>query len=389
MIWDEFFEKVIEMKKLTIVTYANFPNGEAASVRIYAMCRMLLQTGHDVSIICMNRQSANEWREYNGVKYYSIRSPKNDLLSRLKNVLLFKRRTAHVLKNMKEIDILMPLSIPIPALLYCERFAKKRGIGLITDRTEWYSPCEFKMGRFSFPYISNTLTNRCIIDRSWKVVSISRLFEEYYRGKGISTIRIPAVMVKDEVEHKKYQVNSPLRVVYAGSPAKKDSLDKIVDAFDAFESCYIKLLVYGVTLEQFNQANKRSKRTYNNVEFKGRVSREEVLDALSTADFTTIFRDPRERFTKAGFPSKVAESMICGVPVISNYTSDLELYLEDLSNSVIVDDYSIEAYIEALNRIAKMDPNTIELMHEKAYLTATECFNYSVYSEAISSFIDE
>lgn len=376
------------MKKLTIVTYANFPNGDAASVRIYAICKMLLQTGHDISIICMSRQSTNEWKEYNGVKYYSIRFPKNDLLSRLKNVLLFRRRTSHVIKNMKKIDILMPLSIPIPALLYCERIAKKGGIELVTDRTEWYSPSEFKAGKFSFPYISNTLINCCIIDKRWKVVSISRLFEEYYRNKGISTIRIPAVMVEEKVKQKKHKANSPLRVVYAGSPAKKDSLDKIVDAFDSFESCGIKLSVYGVTLEQFNQANKRTKKAYNNVDFMGRVSREEVLNALSTADFTTIFRDPDERFTKAGFPSKVAESMICGVPVIANYTSDLELYLRDLSNSVIVDDYSVEAYIETLNRIEKMNSESIAMMHEQAYMTATNCFNYSVYSEAISSFID-
>ena len=153
------------MKRIVILTYGNFPNGEAASVRIYALAKIFLQIGFEVNIISMSRDEPMVWREYNGVKYISVRSKKNDYVSRVKNIILYVSRVKNVLKIINDITVLMPLSLPIAGLLFCERYAKKRNIVLLTDRTEWYSPSEFSLGRISPQYIQNALTNRVIIDK--------------------------------------------------------------------------------------------------------------------------------------------------------------------------------------------------------------------------------
>ena len=376
------------MKKLVIITYADFPNGEAASVRIFSLCKMLLSKEFDISIISMSRQAPFYWNGYEGIKYISIRSPKTSIIARICNVVFFRRRASKVIRAIGDINYLMPLSLPITAMLYCERYAKKHKISLITDRTEWYSPCEFKLGRLSYEYLNNLLINRVIIDRYWKVISISRFFEKYFLSKGIDTIRIPAVMVRSDISVSQtfnYEQSRPLIVVYAGSPAKKDSLDKIVDAFHVYRGKEIELHVYGVTLEHFKKVNKRDDE-YNNVSFHGRIPREKILSVLANSDFTVLFRDPTKRFTKAGFPSKVAESMMCGVPVITNLTSDLDLFLIDMKNAVVIPDYTVDSLVDVLQKVASLKKDQIKAMHDEAYNTAINSFDYSVYEEKFQSF---
>lgn len=40
----------------------------------------------------------------------------------------------------------------------------------------------------------------------------------------------------------------------------------------------------------------------------GRVSREEVTQALSNSDFSILLRPSNERYTKAGFPTKSVDA---------------------------------------------------------------------------------
>ncbi len=371
------------MKKIVILTYGNFPNGEAASVRIYALAKIFLHIGFEVNIISMSRENPMIWKEYKDVKYISIRSRKNDYIGRAKNIILYVNRVKKVLKEINDITVLMPLSLPIAGLLYCEKYAKKRNIVLLTDRTEWYSPSEFSLGRFSPQFIQNALTNRIIIDKYWKVISISRYLEKYYQNKGIQTTRIPAIMDVRSMEANRMQSNVPRIIVYAGSPAKKDSLSMIISAFSQCDSKKRILHVYGLTEKQFDSANPEYRRKKKNVVFHGRVSREEVLSALKNADFTTVFRDPNERFAKAGFPSKVAESLSSGTPTITNMTSDLELYLNN-NNSLIVDNYSTDSYLEAIKKIDNLSIEELNFKKKNARETAERYFDYSAYIKDIT-----
>ena len=150
----------------------------------------------------------------------------------------------------------------------------------------------------------------------------------------------------EKLENKPYVPNTIRKIVYAGSPAKKDSLFMILKAFSLVNAEIrdkIQFHIYGVNKEYYLEYGDLDSLP-NNIFFYGRVSRDEVLSALQSADFTTLFRDDKERFSKAGFPSKVAESFSMGVPMITNYTSDLELYLIDKENSVIIEEYSVDSY---------------------------------------------
>ena len=62
---------------------------------------------------------------------------------------------------------------------------------------------------------------------------------------------------------------------------------------------------------------------------------------------TVLQRNPRARFARAGFPSKVAESLLLGCPVMANLSSDLADYLS-ASNSVILESERFSALVDGV-----------------------------------------
>lgn len=381
---------VCGMRRFVILTYGNFPNGEAVSIRMHAFAKIIKELGYEVCFISMSRTKPYVWNTYDGMRYISIRSEQTDIISRIKNVLFYKNRAQKVIETLENIDVVMPLALTISTMLYCQKLSKEKGAILLTDCTEWYSSSEFKMGRFSRTYLLNDFTIRKIINSNWKVVSISRYFEDYFNSRKIKTTRIPAIMDIGLMEAGNYKPNEIRRVVYAGSPAKKDSLYMIIKAFSLLDEKTkkkIQLHVYGVEKGYYSEYGDL-KSLPDNIFFYGRVSRNEVLSALQQADFTTLFRDDQERFTKAGFPSKVAESMSMGVPVITNYTSDLELYLKDMCNSIIVDSYSVESYKDAIIKASSISDDTLSAMHKEAIVTAKQSFDYSNYYDKVKDLLE-
>ena len=379
------------MKRILVFTYWNFPNGDAGSVRLYSLSRILMELGYEVNIVTMSKIKPFVWNEYNGVRYISLRSEKKDIIHRMGNLVLYNRNVRRVLRDFKTYSAIMLMSLPLNVVLFVEKIAKKLDIPLVTDRTEWYSPSEFPFGVFSFQYLANVIYNSIVVDKYWKVISISHFFEEYYTKKGIFTVRIPAIMDFDALKNgvTKECVNNPRIVVYAGSPARKDSLSMIVNSFNISDINTIQLHVYGVSLESYNKKYGVPGRNYRNVFFHGRVSREQVVAALKTADFSTVFRNPKMRFAKAGFPSKVAECYTLGIPMITNYTSDLQDYLIDGENAVIVQDYNEKSYIEAIVEASKISDEELCKMKKHAALVGKNVFDYKNYKKCISMVFEK
>ncbi len=50
----------------------------------------------------------------------------------------------------------------------------------------------------------------------------------------------------------------------------------------------------------------------------------------------------------AGFPTKFVESLGAGCPVITNYTSDLDLYLKNGFNGFVVKDLNMKVFLKFL-----------------------------------------
>ena len=224
--------------------------------------------------------------------------------------------------------------------------------------------------------------NRRWIDKSVSVVAISSYLQKHFESRGIDTVRIPVILDIQNTACEKRTCEDKTVFVYAGAPGKKDYLKTIIKGFalippelkGLIQSCDADLQDLNIIAE--------------NIKCLGRVAREKVLENLSEADFTVLLRSEEQRYAKAGFPTKVVESLAIATPVISNLTSDLGMYLRDGNNAMIVSDCSPEAFADSIKRALMLSFEERRSMQRNARQTAEEHFDHRQYEEILKRFIE-
>ena len=118
----------------------------------------------------------------------------------------------------------------------------------------------------------------------------------------------------------------------------------------ANEGKAIRFLILGTTrgayMKQYAQLL-LSTSLHENVKFLGRVSQDLIPAYYKKADFMVLLREPNRK-SMAGFPTKFAESMTAGVPVITNATSDLTKYVINGKTGFLVEGYDYESILFTL-----------------------------------------
>lgn len=134
---------------------------------------------------------------------------------------------------------------------------------------------------------------------------------------------------------------SKIRLIYAGSPAKKDYLDECIKGYNLISPELKEVFEFHIM-----GADESFVHTCcggiipNGIIAHGQVPRQVVIKMLEICDFAILRRPKNERYTKSGFPTKSVEAMMNGCAMICNIISDLALYLVDGYNAIIVDDCS-------------------------------------------------
>ena len=138
--------------------------------------------------------------------------------------------------------------------------------------------------------------------------------------------------------------------------ALKEKLDTIVSAIETVsQEQNVVLNVVGVTEQQFVELYNWTGDVPIAVKFWGRVEHKQVIKIVKSSDWAIILRD-NNRVVKAGFPTKVVESISCGTPVLVNHFSNIEDYLNN-ENSIFTSMSNLEqSIIEASKK--KSIPNT-------------------------------
>lgn len=376
---------------ILIVSPNNFPENDAGAVRDCTFAKIYQNLGYDVFHIGMNPISKSGC--FKGIKYHSLYNDNNGIFSKIYNLISYRKRLFNLLKKIVEKNgkpnVIHIYDIPKSGIELLRKYAIKNNIRIIHDSVEWYSPCEFKMGRFAYPYILKNWTNSKIIRKPMYVYAISRYLEQYYSGKGLKTLRVPVIMDSDEYFPNKVN-NDIIKIVYAGSPAKKDYLKECIIAFGNLMDKQRKKFefhIYGASQDYVNECLSDKKIT--EILAHGRVTREEVKQALSNSDFSILLRPSNERYTKAGFPTKSVEAMMNGCAMICNLTSDLEMYLIDGENSIIVEECNSRAMTNALRRVLSLNRKQINEIKKNANTTAKSYFDYHAWISDIKNFIED
>jgi glycosyltransferase involved in cell wall biosynthesis len=186
-----------------------------------------------------------------------------------------------------------------------------------------------------------------------------------------------------------------LTLLYAGNAGRKDLLSEFIYALAALtreERARIKFILLGPSHKDLCELVVGGSELLDSlgscVQAKGRVSRSEVLSMLRKSDFSVLLR-PSLRYSRAGFPSKIAESLAAGTPVLVNLTSDLADYIADGAEGVVVPDCSIDSLVLSIRRTLTMPLEQKAAMRMAARRRAEESFHYRNYLPLLGAILDE
>lgn len=378
-----------------IITIDKYPNRDAGSVRTCSLAKLLIQLGYEPIVIGMGPYTGGKYLEDGNVKYCSLRCKSNNIISRVLGMFAFEIRVFFHLCNLglDNISGLMFVSGSHILFRVLKIISKKRQIPLLYDCVEWYSPCEFNKGEQDYFYKKNNKLNSQLVDSNVSVISISTYLDDYYKRKQINSIRIPVILDVKKIDYCIEKTSERIKIVYAGMPGKKDHLVEFLTAIQEIKHDIrnrLNVTVVGIGLETYEESYGKldSDIIGNIVTFLGRKSREETMRIVRMSDFALLLRKSDERYAKAGFPTKVVESMSLGTAMLCNLSSDLDMYLIDKENSILIDECSVKACKSSLRKLLACTDKEIEAMKANARKCAEENFDYSQYVESVQQLIE-
>ena len=219
------------------------------------------------------------------------------------------------------------------------------------------------------------------------IIAISRFLYNYYNN--INRILAPPLV---DISNPKWNrsreiiANENLTLVYAGSPGNggKDRLDLIISSVIKVKA-KITLKLVGLTKEQYENSFGVIPDNTQNIIFLGRVPHTIAIKEIQDSDFQIFLRE-KNITTNAGFPTKFAESIANGTPVLTNLSSNISDYLIDGKNGYIVKSLNDTDIYDTIRKVSSLPKETIIKMKHNC-IEDTQ-FDYKSYLNKFRIFLD-
>lgn len=336
------------------------PNLDAAAPRVLNNAKAFRALGHNVQFISWGGAYRDEDLCEDG-KYrvcgfeYQISGDLpsgGSVIERIKARLFRGQRSIKMFKALPKPDMIIIYnainSFSKQMISYCQQ----NDIKLANDLNEWYDNNELHLNDILPNYINMTRTQHKVKN---KIVMTSFLDDFYPES---NNALIPPLCDPTEekwratIDDERVKPFDGITLIYAGNPAKKDCVHSVINAVNtlATEGKKIRFLILGTSREAYmkqHESSLLSASLHENVMFLGRVSQDLIPAYYKKADFMVLFREPNRK-SMAGFPTKFAESMTAGVPVITNATSDLTKFVISGKTGFLVDGHDYETILAAL-----------------------------------------
>jgi glycosyltransferase involved in cell wall biosynthesis len=375
-------------KLIAYVGVFPFPFGQAASKRVLGNLMLLQDLGYNV--IVGHGGGAKEG-VYNNINHYGLNELFSDSrgLVRLFNIIF--RGGNNTVKWLSELEVKPEYVVVYGGYYHFSKrilkYCQTNNIKVIFDLVEWYEPSQMMGGRYGLFYNSFLLAFKYVYPRADGIITISSSLRDVFNKK--KTVVIPP-LVAIEMNEPFISESNMLSLIYAGNIGNKDSLYEIIQVVDQFS------IDNEIKLDIFGPSEVELKLKYNiqelpaSIRIHGKVKQEEINSFIAEADFT-IFTRPDIHCNRYGFPSKFVESLSLGVPVATNLTSDIGLYLRDGHNGFIIEDNSKQAIETVIRKMLLLSPAQKMAMKKNAIKTAEDNFSSTSLPlrESVSKFFTD
>lgn len=306
-------------------------------------------------------------------------------------------------EKQKEYDIKYVITYQSPtyavAIKQIATWCKKNGVHYIVNCAdlpifELQSPIRKAVMKLNWRYMHNV--NNKYADG---VIAVSRFIEDFYRKIGRASVIIPPLFDDSQV-CSEVSPNSTATFVYAGTPFKllgheatpkgmKDRLDKVIDLFFELSKRGVNYIfnIVGIEREEYIASVPRHAEFLSDeyrIHFLGKKSHTDTLKMIAQADFSINYRD-ENLMTKAGFSTKIVESVSVGTPVIINSISDTFNYLQDGSDAFKLSG-NLEIDIEKLIHLCALTKE--ERTDLKQALLKKKIFSKERYLNSLCEFLN-
>ncbi len=382
------------MKTVLVINSSFFPTGVAMSSRILNFCRLFRDLDYQVHVITAHTEGIYDvGKKYmiEGISYEVISDNNGDSIESFIGIHGFPNRVKTYINDNNPDVVFMTSSVGMFRRL--TKIFKQFRTPFFVEQCEWLDLSSYRFGKYDLRYINTEHLRKKGAKHANGVVTISRLLDNYYRDQGVRSIRVPTILdVKNSPCKDHSNFNQPIHIVFAGSlGASKEMMKPIIEALAQNQQFRERIVfdVYGPSKKQIIENIGGDSILLDMVErslvIHGRVSQEQIPDVYSNSDFL-IFVRPQRRSSDAGFPTKFAESMAVGTPVITNNTGDIGLYLRNGENGFLLQNNTTEAVCECFNTLISINNEKYAQLSYSARKTAEECFDYRVYKDEISKF---
>jgi glycosyltransferase involved in cell wall biosynthesis len=385
-----------------------FPEGDAGSARVRGMGMALRDAGYSVAVAGLEdrafpqdiQSDGRACRE--GLYYYPAKNFGSTKTARIRRGIYHYATASATMDRLPAIVSNATRAIIVydggtPLILRLLKFCRQRNIALIADCTEWYDPRHVPGGRFGPWRWDSESRMRWLLPKIGSVIAISSYLERYYRERGCEVLRVPPLVDLRAPCWKPIspvvREDSEIHLMYAGTPYKKDLLAEALRAIIRLrsEGLPVKIHLVGATREGLGKWMTEDASFVDDLGDAavcyGRLPQLQVLEKLTTADFTILLREDK-RYAHAGFPTKLVESLAAGVPIITNATSDIAEYVRDGCEGILLENHSPEAFAAAVRRLLQMKQSAWHEMRLNARRRAEQCFDYRGYIAALKEFIE-
>lgn len=276
------------------------------------------------------------------------------------------------------------------------RSCRARGIPTILDCTEWYGWEGSKIFRNLSRMAMTEVRLRALTRLAGNVICASRWFAHTIPGQNV--LLLPFVVEADSPRWRPEPPRvaapgGPRRFVYSGSPGagmEKDRLPITVAGFRKLHDREIpfEFIIAGISRDDYLRQRPDHAsvlKGMDSIRFVGRIEHADALALLRSADYSVFFRRPN-RVSHTGFATKYVEAASLGIPVISNATSDLPLYLRDGHNGFMAPGLSSSEIAATLEQAARLKDEA--LLDMKSICFADNPFHYRKWLSETRAFLE-
>jgi glycosyltransferase involved in cell wall biosynthesis len=378
------------MLRTIIYIGGELPDKDASALRIMANAKALRAYGFRVILVGERKYiEGTEKTEIDEFETFLLPLP-----SRTKEwvkALVSCDSYVDIIKQYTNVETVICYNFHAEVLQRLIRYGKKNKIAVVSDCTEWHTVHHLRGIKRLIKWLDINRRIRTVQFRTSGNIVISSYFDSFYRG--CRNVIVPPLIDKSEEKWTAQETNSDnetTTLVYAGRMGiGKDQLSACISALSELSDYDFHLNVVGINKDEYLTAFPKQSDMLNclgnKVEFYGYISHKEAVRIVRSADFSLLIRE-NNRKNDSGFPTKLAESVACGTPVIASDFSDVKKYVEQYGLGMVANTVDDEGLIRVLKEALTLSSN--ELYELKQNCSRCTAFDYRSYIGTLGEFID-